>query len=351
MRKHRLRIKKDIYLSSLTTFKVGGLAKYYIEVKTEEELISAVAFAQDEKMPIFVLGEGSNVLVSDSGFDGLVIKFLGDKILFKKQGRKGVLVDAESGASWDMVVALAVNKGLQGIECMSGIPGTVGAAPVQNIGAYGQELKDVFVRLSAYDCESRKFVTFDKKSCLFGYRDSYFKRFENKDRYIITKVLMKLFSDKEPLVMYESLKAHLKNKKIRHPTLLQLRNAILELREQKHYKPSKVGNAGSFFKNPFVDKTLFRKIKEKYPELPFHKVNSDYKLFAGWLIEQVGWKGRGYKDAKVSDKHALVITNPEGKASASDIKKLAEKIQEDVYKKFEVKLELEVQLIGFKMYG
>lgn len=344
--KPKIDLKENIPLKDLTTFKVGGRARYLAEVENEDELVEAINFARQKNLPIFVLGGGSDILVSDDDFDGVVIRFIGKKIEFdEKNGH--VLVKAGAGLGWDRLVAVAVEKGYQGIEAMSGIPGTVGASPIQNIGAYGQELKDVFVELKAYDLKERKFVKFERDDCEFGYRESIFKKPDTKGRYIISKVVFRLEKDKKPPVKYESLKKHLEENGVDNPGLKEIREAVLELRGKKLESPEVIGNAGSFFKNPIVDKKILERLKKEYPDIPFYDIDGKAKLFSGWLIEKAGWKGKKYKNAAVSDRNALVITNPEGVAKASEIRELAEKIAEDVDEKFGIELEPEVQLINF----
>lgn len=340
-----LNIQSNVPLNSLTTFRIGGRAKYFIEVKDSRELSAAVEFAKEKGLPIFILGGGSNILVGDKGFGGVVIKFSGDAIEFKKKDGK-VLVEAQAGAVWDDLVKEAVERGLYGIECLSGIPGSVGAAPVQNIGAYGQELEDVFSHLEAFDLKKHKIVRFERQDCKFGYRDSVFKRDENKGRYFIVRVGLELNKKGSPNITYNSLKGYLEEKGIDNPDLDETRKAIITLRKKRLEDPGKIANTGSFFKNPIVDDELFNKLKNKYDDMPFFKLNSHYKLFAGWLVEKAGWKGKKYRGAKVSDKHALVITNPSGKAKAKDIKDLSDKIRGDVLEKFGVELEPEVQFVN-----
>ena len=327
----------------LTTFRVGGKIKYYQEVKNRKEVIAAVSFAKENNLPVFVLGGGSDILVSDKEFNGVVIKYTGDSMR-----RTGDRVTVEAGAEWDEFVEYTVSQNLQGVECLSGIPGTVGAAPIQNIGAYGQELKDTFVSLTAYDIDKGKFVEFNKDQCKFAYRESIFKREENWQKFIITNVTLRLKKGGKPDVKYESLKEYQKLKNSKTPKLQDVRSAVLAIRAAKFKNPKGVGNAGSFFKNPIIKKLLFEKLIKKYPEIPCRD-NGDgtYKCSAGWLIENTGWKGKTYKSAGVSANHALVLINPKGNARASDIIELSEKITADVYKKFGVKLEKEVQLINF----
>ena len=343
----KVKFKTNISLSNLTTFGAGGVAKYFVDVSNKSELVKVVDFAKEKKLPILILGGGSNVLISDKEFPGLVIRYKAKKVLFKKQG-KSMLVIADAGLNWDVLVAKSVRKGLQGIECMSGIPGTVGAAPVQNIGAYGQELKDVFVKLVAYDLKKGEFQTFDKKKCEFSYRESTFKKSKNRNRYIIINVVLRLRKNSQPTLVYQSLLDYLKEKKINNPSLQKVRNAVLELRKRKLEDPKKLGNAGSFFKNPFVKKHTLSKLLKRYPDLPYQKESDNkYKLFAAWLINKAGWRGKVLGRAMVSEKNPLVITNPNRKASADEIKKLSEKIKKDIKKKFGVELETEVQFTNF----
>lgn len=339
-------ILENVSLKDLTTIKAGGVARYFVEVGDESELQKAVGFAKERKLKIFVLGGGSDILVSDKGLDALVIKYLGKKVALDSGG-DDVFVTAEAGLTWDKLVEMVVRKGLQGVECLSGIPGMVGASPIQNIGAYGQELKDTFVKLRAYDTQKEEFIELNKEDCQFNYRESVFKSSESKGRYIITKVTLRLTTSNKPDIKYQSLVDYLQEKGLSSPTLQQVRAAVLDIRSHKFENPKILPNAGSFFKNPIVDKNIYNKLIEMYPEMPSFPVGKQFKLFAGWLIEQAGWKGKKHKSAKVSDMHALILTNPGGKASASEIKELAEKIIKDVDAKFGVKLMPEVQFVGF----
>ena len=342
-----MKIKKDVPLKHLTTFQVGGSTRYLVEVDSDKEVAEAVNFVKKEGLAIFVLGGGSDILVSDSDFEGVVIKHTGNSVDFKDE-EGAVLVAADAGVNWDSLVKECVARGLQGIEAMSGIPGTVGASPIQNIGAYGQELVDNFVKLTAYDVKKDRFLEMTKKDCEFSYRESVFKKPENKGRYIITKVFLKLKKDGKPNPSYQSLIDELKKNGIKSPTALDIRQAVLFLRGKKLEDAKDIGNAGSFFKNPIVDKKKVDALLKKYPEMPFFEKEGSYKLFSGWLIENAGWKGRRHGNAFVSEKNALVITNPQGKATAKEIKRLSEKIAESVEAKFGVKIEPEVQFIGFE---
>lgn len=340
----KLNIKKNVDLKDKTTFKVGGRAEFYVEVFTEDELIEAVDFAKEKSLPIFYIGGGSNILIDDDGLKGLVIKYMDQNTEFIDEGEH-YKVKAGAGLEWDKLVEESVSRNLQGIECLSGIPGLVGAAPMQNIGAYGQELKDVFVQLTAYDRVQEKQLIFKKEECDFGYRTSIFKRPENKGRYLILNITLKLNKNGTPSLKYKSLTDFLNEKGIENPTLQQTREAVLELRGSKLEDPGVIGNAGSFFKNPIVDQSKLDTIKEKYPDLPSYETDDGkYKLFAGWLIDKAGWRGKTIGNARVSDKNALVLTNP-GSATASDLKQLAYSIQQDIKEKFDVELEPEVNIL------
>jgi UDP-N-acetylmuramate dehydrogenase len=220
----------------------------------------------------------------------------------------------------------------------------VGAAPIQNIGAYGHELSEVVVSLEIYDIEDEKFVTFSKKDCEFGYRESIFKRKNYWQKYIICSVTLKLSKDRLGKVDYESLKKYLSSQ---NPTLSEIRNAVLTARKERLEDPKKVGNAGSFFMNPIIDLSQKTKLESEFPDVKIYPFGDKFKISAGWLIENTGWRGKAYKGAGVSPKHALILINKTGEAKASDIYNLSKKIITDVYNKFGIKLEREVQLINF----
>jgi len=219
----------------------------------------------------------------------------------------------------------------------------VGASPVQNIGAYGQEIADTFVSLTAYDIENEKSVTFNKEDCRFGYRESIFKEKSHWQKYIIVDVTLKFNKNAKLKINYESLKGYVKE----NPTLIDVRNAVLEVRKTKLEDPNKVGNAGSFFKNPTIDIEQKEKLQSKYSDIKIFPFENKFKVSAAWLIEKAGWKGKTHKGVGVSPKHALILINASGKAKAEDVLELSEMITTDIYKKFGIKLEREVQLINF----
>ena len=333
-----MKILQNIKFKDLTTFRVGGEIKYFTEARSRKELEEAVCFAKSGNIPIFIIGGGSDFLVNDKPYNGLVVKYVADSISVS-----GSNVTAEGGLSWDKLVEYTVKNNLQGIECLSGIPGTVGAAPIQNIGAYGAELKDTFVSLAAYDIDKQRFVIFDNKDCRFAYRESVFKEKSHWQKYIIIDITLKLKKGGKPVVNYESLSGRVKE----NPTLEEVRNAILEVRREKLEDPGKIGNAGSFFKNPIIDTRQKNKLEKEFSGIKIFPFGKDYKVSAAWLIEQAGWKGKTFKGAGVSKKHALILVNASGNAKAEDLLDLSEQIIGSVYKKFGVRLEREVQLINF----
>ncbi len=335
-------IQKNVSLSKLTTFGIGGKAKYFDRVNTKSNLVNAIDFARKNKLKLFVLGGGSNILVGDQGFNGLVLK-INNTYLDVKNG----IVLAGAGIIWDDLVKKTVSLGLSGIECLSGIPGSVGGAPVQNIGAYGQELKDTFLSLNAFDIVTNKFVEFSKKNCKFDYRDSIFKDEKYRNRYIIWEVSLGLNKASPLPPTYKSLVDYLEEKKVKRLTLFKIRRAVLTLRKKNHIDPKIAGNAGSFFKNPIIPKKELARFLAKHPDMPnFPLENGDVKLFAGWLIESAGWKGKKYKNVMVSPKHALIIINPKGRARAKEVAELSQLIRNDVKRKFNIMLEHEVNFVN-----
>ncbi|HKC04830.1 MAG TPA: UDP-N-acetylmuramate dehydrogenase [Patescibacteria group bacterium] len=330
----------SVKFSDITAFRIGGKVDNYLEVKNKEEVKKAVSFAKDNNLQVFILGDGTDILVSDKEFSGLVIKYIGKSFSINEDGT----IESAAGMNWDELVGKAVEAGLNGIEALSGIPGTAGAAPIQNIGAYGAELKDTFISLEAYDIQNEKFVKFTNKDCDFGYRDSIFKKKDHWQKYIICSITLKLSKNKPEKVSYESLKNYISKE---NPSLSEIRNAILKVRSEKLEDPKLVGNAGSFFKNPIIDLQEKSKLEEKFPEIKTFPFEEKFKISAAWLIEKCNWKGKTYKNAAVSAKHALILINPNEEATAKEVLELSEKISEDVYNRFGIKLEREVQLINF----
>ncbi len=331
-----MEIRKNVILAPYTTFRIGGPARYFCEIESVDDLKSALNFAKENNLRFFILGGGSNLLISDKGFDGLVIKMSIKGLEFN-----GEFLTVGAGENWDEVVAVAVERNLRGIENLSLIPGTAGAAVYQNIGAYGVELKDVLESAEVLDKDSGEIKIFLSKDCQFGYRDSIFKT--NKDKnLVILKIKLRLFKNKEANTIYHDLAKMFQGKK---PSALELRSAVIEIRTKKLPYPDEVSNAGSFFKNPVISEVQFGHLISTSPDLKgFNLGDGLVKLSAAQLIEKCGWKGKTFGNVGVSEKHSLVLVNY-GKGTAEEIMKLAEDITRSVKDEFGVELESEVEMV------
>ena len=323
------------------TFMVNCFAEQFISVKKEQDIIDVIKILNKNKKKHFILGGGSNILFTKD-ISGVIIqnKLAGIKII--KEDELTATIRVGSGVIWNDFVKWSIERNLWGIENLILIPGTVGAAPIQNIGAYGVEIKDVFKNLKAYHLKTGEKKIFSKKDCLFGYRDSIFKN-KLKNKFFISEIEVVLQKKDNPILTYENLKFEFKNKQ-KELTIKNISDVISEIRNRKLPDPNKLGNCGSFFKNPIINEEEFQVLKKKFPEIKYFKKNNKVKLSAGWLIEQCGWKGKKINDCGVYEKQALVLVNF-GRASGSEIKSLAEKIKKDILNKFNVKLEEEVQII------
>ena|SRR3989344_834752 len=341
-----MKIESNVPLKDMTTFKVGGKARYFCRVNNLSEIREAVAFGRENKWPITFLGGGSNILVSDEGFPGLVIKIDILGVTFEDRPRGKVLVTAGAGENWDYLVDLAVRKNLWGLENLSGIPGTVGGAPVQNIGAYGVEVKDKISFVEVYDVASGAVKKLLPRACRFSYRDSIFKTAAGK-KYIITKVGFTLDRKGKPKLVYRDLATRLGGKK-KPPAISEVRDAVLQIRAKKFPDLVSVGTAGSFFKNPIISKSEYQKLAKKFPDLPFFAVDrTRVKLPLGWIIDRV-CKLRGASRGRVSmfENQALVMVN-RGGAKASEAAALAKEVERIVKDKTGLQIEWEVQRVGF----
>ena len=341
-----LEISENVPLKLLNTFKTGGNACYFVEISTIEDLIKSVSFAQKRNLSVFVLGEGSNILVSDYGVDGLVIRMKISGITFQNETEEKVEVKVGAGEHWDLFAEKTVLKGLYGIENLSGIPGSVGAAPVQNIGAYGAEVKEAIDFVEVFDMETMTTKTFSNKECRFAYRDSIFKSGGGK-KYIIVSVTFLLKKNGNLSIDYRDLALYLKERDVRHPSLQDVRNTILEIRKQKLPPLSDYGTAGSFFKNIIVEEKKFQLLKDKFPGIPsFFLGEGKVKIPTAWVLDNVcNFKGLRKGNVGVYEKQALVLVNFGG-ATSSEVKKFSDFIIEEVKKKTGLLLEREVQLFG-----
>lgn len=334
-----MKIEKDKSLKEFTTFRIGGTAQFFCSVKNEDEVREAVMFAWNSKLAIFVLGGGSNVLISDAGFKGLVIK-----MEMKGIEIAGERVVVAAGENWDGFVRKCVESGLYGVENLSLIPGTVGAAPVQNIGAYGSEVKDTIESVRVYDRVENVFKDFTNKECQFEYRNSLFKR--EAGRYIIVSTTFILKKEAKVNIEYKDLKEFFAGKQT--PTLVEVRNAVIEIRTRKLPDVKLVGTAGSFFKNPIVTHGQANELEKRYPDLPIYPVDDTYvKVSLGWILDHVcGYKGKTVGNVGAYKNQALVLVN-NGDATAEEIKRFAQEIEKAVFEKTKIKIEPEVQFISF----
>ncbi len=336
------RILQNISLKPFNTFGIEVKAQLFFKVRSIDDLLWIIQQEDFRRNPL-ILGGGSNILLTKD-YKGLIVKLDLKSKRTESTNDKTTLVSAMAGEKWHEFVLWTLNQGLSGLENLSLIAGNIGAAPIQNIGSYGVELKDTFHHLEALNLYSGKIEILDKKACQFGYRDSIFKNVA-KGRYIITKVFFELSQKDDQLnTSYVAIKKELKRlgkKKSIH----SISEAVINIRRTKLPDPAEIGNSGSFFKNPRLPTKLVRQIKEKYPDLVTYPVNDEHmKIAAGWLIERDGWKGKRFGNAGVHPRQALVLVNC-GNAKGEEIKKLAKRIQVSVFRNFGVKLEPEVNII------
>jgi len=350
-----LRIQENIPLAPLTTFHVGGPARYFVEAHSEHDVMEAVAHAAASKLPLFVLGGGSNLVVSDQGWPGLVLKVSLAGVEFEGD-RQRMLFHAGAGESWDDFVALTVSKNCGGLECLSGIPGTVGGTPVQNVGAYGQEVSETITQVHALEIATGKKLEFSNSECGFAYRTSMFNS-THRDKYIVLDVAYRLHRNGNPKIAYADLKNFFAANS--SPTLQQVRDAVRSIRQSKAMLivsgDEDCRSAGSFFKNPIVSEaeaTRLETVAQKFAPaalLPrYPAANGHVKLAAAWLVEQAGFqKGYGLGPVGISRKHTLAIVN-RGGATAKDIVALKDEIQKKVFDTWGITLQPEPVFVGFE---
>ena len=327
-------------LKEYNTFGISVKAEMFAVFSSIEELKQILSFRNNKKL--LVLGGGSNLLLTKD-FDGLVIKNEIKRFEVIEETASEVIVESGAGENWHEFVLNCIDKGFGGIENLSLIPGSVGASPMQNIGAYGVEIKDVFESLSAYHIASGEIHYFDKTKCEFGYRESIFKN-KVKGKYIILTVTFRLTKNPTINSSYGAINEQLKVMGIQAPTIKELSAAVIAIRQSKLPDPKIIGNAGSFFKNPTVDNILLEKIQENYPDIPNYPAENGRKLAAGWLIEKAGWKGRTFDNYGVHKLQALVLVNY-GNCTGQEIFDLSSQIIQDVFEKFGVLLEREVNIL------
>lgn len=339
-----MKIFKNIPLKKYNTFGLDYMAECLIHLKTEKETTSLFNRSSDWKKPLLILGGGSNILFIND-FKGTILypELQGIKIEEQRENNKSIIISAGAGVVWDDLVEWTVNRGFGGLENLTLIPGKVGATPIQNIGAYGVEVKDMIVKVKTISLNDGSIRIFNNEECEFGYRNSIFKKGE-KGNYLVTRVYYKLIIEPLLNLTYGSLKEEVN--RLGSESLRNVRLAVINIRRNKLPDPEIIGNAGSFFKNPVVPCSVADPLKKKYQLMPLYEDQSgSVKLAAGWLIDQCGWKGKRTGDAGVHDKQALVLVNY-GKATGKEIFNLSQEIKKSVYEKFGVELQREVEVIG-----
>jgi len=340
-------IQENVNMSAHTTLRLGGIARYCMLICNEQDIISAHDFCIKKDIPFFVLGSGSNIVVSNTLQDALVVKMENKGITIIHDSEESVLLQVSAGEMWDEFVAFSLEKGLSGIEALSKIPGTCGATPVQNIGAYGQEVGNVIDSVRIYNTEKRVFEVLRASQCAFSYRDSVFKH-DLKGTCIIESVIFRLSKKKPKIPTYqrvEEVLVEIQKEYSQDTLLLQIRRAIEKIRSVKLPDPKTIANVGSFFKNPLVDKVVVDNLKDTYPTVPFFVVGSRYKIPAGWLIEKIGYKGYEKNGVGVYKDNALVLVNT-GSNDTQKILDLAFEIKEKVEVEFGIVLEIEPEIVS-----
>ncbi len=333
-------IKENYPLGHFNTMGINVNARYFAQARSIDE-IKEILDNHRDCFPFYIIGGGSNILFTKD-YNGLILQPAIKGINILEENLENTVIEAGAGENWDEFVEWTVKRGLGGIENLSLIPGSVGSSPIQNIGAYGTEVREVVERVNYLDLKTLKMVSLPNRECNFGYRDSIFKN-HLKNRTIITSVVFRL--NRHPVfnTSYGNLQAEIdKHGSI---SLERIRNAVIEIRRSKLPDPAELGNAGSFFKNPVVESARAQAIREEYEEMPSFPVDESFtKIPAGWLIEQCGWKGKKTGNAGVHEKQALVLVNY-GDATGREIADLAEKISRSVFSKFKIELETEVNII------
>lgn len=335
-------VQEHVSLKEYNTFGIEAKARFFCEIKSVDELSDAL---QLKGYPdFFILGGGSNMLITrDLDYLILYINIKGIETVWENEDR--IRIRVKAGENWHQMVLWTLERDYGGLENLSLIPGNTGSAPIQNIGAYGVELKDSFVECEAMEIRSRELITFSKEACRFGYRDSYFKN-EGKGKFIITSVQLELTKkNHRKRLDYGAIASQLQLQGVTDPSIRDISNAVIAIRQSKLPDPKELGNSGSFFKNPVLDQKEFDEFIGTYPTAPFYKITAhEYKIPAGWLIEQCGFKGKRFGDAGIHEHQALVLVNYGG-ASGQQLIDLAQLISDGVYEKYHITIVPEVNII------
>lgn len=337
-------IKENVSLKPYNTFGVEAIAKYFAVASNQDEVREILNWTKENNQKILLLSGGSNMLIVND-WDGLALKIEMHGIEIVESNEDEAIVKVNSAEVWNDFVQWCIERDLGGLENLSLIPGRAGTAPIQNIGAYGVEIKDTMTELTALEIATGQLRTFTNEQCKFGYRDSVFKN-ELKGQYLILDVSFKLTKKNHKLhTEYGAIRNELAQMGIENPTIKDVAQAVIKIRQSKLPDPKKIGNSGSFFKNPVIDQKLFDELKLKFPEIVGYPSGDDkVKVAAGWLIENAGWKGKRFEDAGVHKDQALVLVNY-GNATGKEIYDLSEKIIQDIFEKYNIHLEREVNVI------
>lgn len=337
-------MQENFSLKPFNTFGVEAKAKYFTEINSVDELIETLKLANSQTLKLLFLGGGSNILLTKD-FDGLAIKLNLKGISEEVLNENEVFVTAKAGENWHEFVLFCLSKNYGGLENLSLIPGNVGTSPMQNIGAYGTEIKDIFVDCKVLNLETLAVETFDLEKCRFGYRDSIFKQ-EGKGKYVILEVRFKLTIENHSIkTEYGAIKSELENLGIKNPTIQDISKAVINIRQSKLPDPKEIGNAGSFFKNPTIPLAQFENLKEKFHNIQGYPNEDSVKVPAGWLIEQSGWKGKQIGNVASHKLQSLVIINATGNATGKEIFDFSALIIDSVKEKFGIELEREVNIL------
>lgn len=336
-----MKILENYQLLKLNTFQINASAKYFVEVSTQEEIETAIDFAKANGEKILILGGGSNILFTKD-FNGLIIKPVNSGISMIDEDNINCIIEINSGQQWNSVVNYATEHKLFGIENLAGIPGNTGAAPIQNIGAYGIEIKDALESLFGFDYKEKKWKRLFNHDCQFGYRNSIFKR-ELKNSFFIYSIRLRLSKENKINLEYSNIKSYFKGN-IAKISSKEIADVIRSIRSNKLPSPQILGNAGSFFKNPIVTIEKYNLIKKDFNSMPSFIVNNEYcKIPAGWLIEMAGFKGKKFGNVGCYEKQSLIIVNF-GKATGFEVLEFSQKIKSEVKNKFDIELEYEVNI-------
>jgi UDP-N-acetylmuramate dehydrogenase len=336
--------EENVSIQHFTSFGIGGTVALFGKALTDEDVVEFVSFGEERGIPLTILGSGTNTYFRDGQLNRAVLKIEIPGFDILEETKDTCLIEIGGGENWDTIVQKTVDMNFSGIEAMSAIPGTVGATPVQNVGAYGQEVSTVIEDVTVYDTHLKTWRILDNKECRFSYRDSIFKTGE-AGRFIITSIRFRLKKERNSIPDYKDVQAWFIERNNPSPSLQEIREAVITIRSRKLPDPNVVPNMGSFFKNPIVSENTFKNLQELFPSIPsFQMSDRNMKIFAGWLIEQAGFKGKSFGNISVYEHNALVLTTNK-KASYFEIEEVTHCIQKKVKDQFGIELEVEPNLV------